>query len=48
MHEVEKIVEKIVEVEKPVTVREVVNHIETEIKEVIVYKEKIVPVEKIV
>lgn len=30
------------------TVREVVNHIETEIKEVIIEKEKIVPVEKIV
>lgn len=48
MHTVDRIVEKIVEVEKPVTVREVVNHVETEIKEVVIYKEKIVPVEKIV
>ena len=35
------------EVEKPVTVREVVNHVETEIKEVVIYKEKVVPVEKV-
>jgi len=44
MHTVERVVEKVVEVEKPITVREVVNHIETEIKEVVIYKEKIVPV----
>lgn len=48
MHTVDRIVEKIVEVEKPVMVREVVNHVEIEIKEVVIYKEKIVPVEKIV
>ena len=41
-------VEKVVEVEKPVTVKEVVNHISTELKEVQVVREKVVPVEKIV
>ncbi len=45
---VEKFIEKIVEVERAVPVREVVNHISTEIKEVQLLKEKLVPVEKIV
>jgi hypothetical protein len=32
MHTVDRVVEKIVEVDRPVTVREVVNHVQTEIK----------------
>lgn len=44
----EKFIEKIVEVEKSVPVREVVNHISTELREIQCFKEKLVPVEKIV
>lgn len=46
--EVEVIREKIVEVEVPVEVERVVNHIQTEIEKVEVIEEKIVTVEKII
>lgn len=45
---VEKYIDRNVEVEKAVPVREVVNHIQTEYREVEVIKEKIVTVEKII
>ena len=41
---VEKIVEKIVEVDKPRIVTEVINHVTEQIREVEVIREKIVPV----
>ena len=46
--EVERIVERIVEVEKVMEVERQVNHFVPEIKEVIVYTDKIVTVETIV
>lgn len=48
VHEIEVFRDKIVEVDRPIEVERVVNHIQIEYQEVELIQEKIVPVEKII